>query len=221
MHGHDTNGAVIQNERNHAYGTSIARGLESEALRFLVEMISNEEGLPLAHYELDKMISLRASAFWLPLAIDHFDLESHFIGFVVVKSDKEAAHVEQSANLRIDTLEKNIRLQRGAQSAADFVENVQFLAAPRGLLNQVAVLHGHADLVSEREQEAQFGGSEIAVVGSAEQKHAEHAFLGLQTDSHDGAQTLLEQQLAKMLEPFFFFECFVIGIIHEVAQHRR
>jgi len=74
---------------------------------------------------------------------------------------------------------------------------VEFLGAARGLLDEVAIFDGHADLVAEGEKKAEFGGSEAAIVGSAEEKEAEGLFLGLETDDDDAAEAVLEGEFAE------------------------
>src|SRR4029077_7311580 len=151
--------------------------------------------------------------------IHHFNLKPNLFGFAVIKCDEKTAHVEQSANLRIDPLEEDVRLQRGAKGPANFIEDVELFSASGRLLNQVAVLDGHADLVTEREQEPQLGCGEIAVVGSSEQQNSEHAFLGLQADFYHRAEALVEQHFPEMLELFFFFERRPARIGGKVAKH--
>src|ERR1700758_5079347 len=124
--------------------------------------------LTLADNELNQVVSRRTSPFRLPLAFQHFNLESHFVGLAIIEGNEETAHVEQSANFRIDALEENLRLQRGAQRSADFIQDVQLFAAAGGLLNQVAIFDRHANLVSKGEQKPELGGGEIAVVGGSE-----------------------------------------------------
>ncbi len=102
--------------------------------------------------------------------------------------------------------------------AADFVQDVQLFAAARGLLDQVAIFDGHADLVAQGEEQAQFRRSEIAIVRRAEQQHSEDAIFGLQADADHGAQALSEQHLANVAEGFFFFERDPVGIAREIAE---
>ena len=108
--------------------------------------------------------------------------------------------------------------ESGAQGAADFVQDVQLFAAPRSLLNQIAIFDGHADLVAQGEEQAQFGRSEIAIVRRAQQQDAEDAILGLQTDTDHGAQALAEQHFAHVAEGFFFFQREPIGVTSQIAQ---
>src|SRR6516165_4285303 len=67
----------------------------------------------------------------------------------------------------------------------------------RGLLNQVAVLYGHADLVPKSQQQAQFRGGEAAAVRGAKQQQTKGLFLGLEADDHHAAQAVLCRQFAK------------------------
>ena len=131
---------------------------------------------------------------------------------------KEAADVEHAAHLRIDAAQQRIEVERGAECAADVVEDVQLFAAARGLLDQVAVLDGSADLLAQREQQAALGRSETAVIRGAEQQGAENALLGLQADAHHGTQTLREQHAADLQKRFFLFEGFPIRVAGEIAK---
>ena len=137
----------------------------------------------------------------------------------VVEGDEEAADVEHAAHFRINPLEQRVEIERGAERAADFIQDVQLFAAARGLLDQVAVLDRHADLLAEREKQPQLRRSEAAVVRRAEQQDAEDALLGLQADADHRAQALREQQVAHLAEGFLSFERLPVRVARQVAQN--
>ena len=83
---------------------------------------------------------------------------------------------------------------------------MQLFGAARSLLDQVAILDSHADLMAQREQQPQFRGSEAAVVRSTEEQNAKSLFLGLQADGHDAAQPLSERQFAEATDGLFLVQ---------------
>jgi len=89
--------------------------------------------------------------------------------------------------------------ESGAEGgAADFVEDVEFLGAARGLLDEVAIFGRPCRFGGRgREEGGVSGGSEAAIVGSAEEKEAEGLFLGLETDDDDAAEAVLEGEFAE------------------------
>ncbi len=87
------------------------------------------------------------------------------------------------------------------------------------MLNQIAVFDGHADLVAQSQEQAQFRRSEIAVVRRAEQQHTEDAIFSLQADADHGAQALSEKHFANVAEGLFFFQRDPVGIAREIAQN--
>ena len=96
---------------------------------------------------------------------------------------------------------------------------MQFFTAPRCLLNQVAVLHRHSDLMAQGQKQPQFCGREITIVGCSEQQHAKHALFCLQTDSHHRTQFLTEEKFSYVPERFFFFQRFPLRVRLQIAQH--
>ena len=83
---------------------------------------------------------------------------------------------------------------------------MQLFGAPRGLLHEIAVFDGHADLMAESQQQPEFGGSKSPVVRRSQQQHAEGLFLGLQADGHHAAKPLREGQLPETSDRFFLFQ---------------
>src|SRR5208282_2152560 len=118
----------------------------------------------------------------------------------------EIFHIEQAAQLLPGFAEKIFLIEGGAESATNFVQNVKLFGASRGLLNEVAVFDGHADLVAKSKKQAQFGGGKTAIVGRAEEQEAESLFLGLQADDDDAPQTVLESKFPEMADGLVFFE---------------
>ena len=129
-----------------------------------------------------------------------------FIAQRIELRDVEVFHIEEAAQLLPHFPREVFLVQRGAQSAADFIQYVKLFRAPRSLLNQVAVLDRHADLVPEREEKPKFRGRKAPVVRCAEEEHAERLFFGLQADGHHAAKRLRERQLAEPSDGFFLFE---------------
>ena len=129
-----------------------------------------------------------------------------FVAKPIELGDVEILDVEEPAQLLPDFLGEVFLVQRGTERSADFIQHMKFFGAARGLLNQVAVLHRHADLVAEGEKQAQLGGSKAAVVWCAEQQHAKSLFFGLEADGHDAAQSLCQCQFTETADGFLFFQ---------------
>src|ERR1700739_1759073 len=118
----------------------------------------------------------------------------------------EILHVEKTAKFFPDLAEQVLFVQGGTEGAANFVEDVELFRAARGLLNQIAVLDRHADLVSESEKQTQFGGSEAAAIRRAKQQEAECLLLGLEADHHQAAQAMFDGEFTKTADGFVLFE---------------
>jgi len=142
----------------------------------------------------------------LALSANHFEIEIDGVADRVRGSNIKIFDIEEAAQLFPDFDEEIFLVESGAEGAADFVEDVEFLGAARGLLDEVAIFDGHADLVAEGEKKAEFGGSEAAIVGSAEEKEAEGLFLGLETDDDDAAEAVLEGEFAEAAERLVVFK---------------
>src|SRR5215813_2885494 len=97
---------------------------------------------------LNEIVSRGTRALRQTLAVHDFDLKANVLRFVIVERDEEAAHIHQTANLRVDAVKELIEIERRAERTANFVEDVQLFAAPRSLLDQVAIFDGHADLMA-------------------------------------------------------------------------
>ena len=83
---------------------------------------------------------------------------------------------------------------------------MKLFGAAGSLLDEVAILDGHADLVPESKKEAVFRGGKAAAVWSAKEKNAKRVLLGLKADGHDAAKTLREGKLAEAAYGLFAFE---------------
>jgi hypothetical protein len=83
---------------------------------------------------------------------------------------------------------------------------VEFLGAAGSLLDEITVFNGHADLVAEGEEEAEFGGSEAAVVGSAEEKKTKGMLFGLKADDDDAAEAVFQGEFAEAAKRLVIFE---------------
>ena len=149
--------------------------------------------------------------------VDHLQVEIHFIANRVELRNVEIFHVEEPPQLFPYFAHQVFFVERGAERAADFVEHVQFFGAPRSLLNQVAVFHRHPDLMSQRQEQAEFRGSEASAVRCAQEEHAEGLLFGLEADGHDAAQPLREGQVAETTDGLFFFKSGK-GIVAQVAE---
>jgi hypothetical protein len=218
MHGHHTDGLIIQDERNGADRTGLFLRFKTEARGFFSELLADQERLNGANYMFREVIAGGACAFGLAHAFDDFDFEANLFRFAVVVGDEEAVDVEQALHFGINAFEECVGLEGGAQGTANFVQDVKLFAAARGLLDQIAILDGHADLVAEGEEQAQFRGREISIVRRAEEQHSEDAVFGLKADADDGSQALSEQHLANVAERLFFFEGEPVAVAREVAQ---
>src|SRR5271154_1569389 len=100
------------------------------------------------------MISGGASSFGQPVAFQYINFKSHLLSLVIVECNEKAAHIEQAFHLGINTIEQSIRLERRAQRPSYFIQNVELFAAPRCLLNQIAILYRHSNLVAQRQKKA-------------------------------------------------------------------
>src|SRR5208337_266045 len=118
------------------------------------------------------MIAGGTRAFRHAHTIDHFQLKLNGVAQGIGRGEIEVVHIEEAAQLFPDFAEEIFLIKGGAEGAADFIENVELLGAARSLLNEVTVFDGHADLVAEGEEQAQFGGSKAAIVRRAEEEES-------------------------------------------------
>src|SRR5271157_2555185 len=200
------NGVIIGNQRNSAEGARSAQSIDAEFADFGEIVFANENGLPGAQDVLGEVIAGGARAFRHAHAINHFQLKLDSIAQGIRGREIEILHIEEAAQLFPDFAEKIFLIESGTEGAADFIENVEFLGAARGLLDEVAVFDSHADLVAEGEEQAQFGGSKTAIVRGAKEEEAEGLFLGLQADDHDAAQAMFESEFAETANGLVLFE---------------
>ena len=197
------------------------RQLDSLAFQFFCDPLANQDGLAILDDVLDQVIAGGARAFRQAGFVVNFKFEVHVRLARLIEGDIEAAHVEQAAHLAVNSFEERIGFERGAEDAADFVQDVQLFAAARSLLHEIAIFDGQADLMAEREKKAKFGGGEFAAVGSAEEEHAEDALFGLQADSYDGEESLAEKLFADCFEGRLALEGFPIGIALEFRENHQ
>ena len=122
-------GSIVQNQRNGAKGGAFPCRLESLPQNFVGEIIANQQRLPRADQVLHQMIPDRARALGKAHPVHDFDFEADFFRFVILEGDEEAADVEQAPHFRIDSFEQRIQIERRAERAADFVQNVKLLGA--------------------------------------------------------------------------------------------
>ena len=163
--GHDADGLVVQNQRHGAHRAGLFIGLKTQARGFFGELFADQQRLGGANHVFREVIARGPRSFGLALAFDHFDFEANLFGFAIVEGDEEAIDVEQPLHFGIDATEKRVGFEGGAQGAADFVQDVEFFAAARSLLDEVAIFDGHADLVAEGEEQAQFRGVKLRLSG--------------------------------------------------------
>src|SRR5213082_2142482 len=145
--GHGADGVVVSDEGNAAETASLADGFDAELFDFICIIFTNQNRLPRSNYVLGEMVSSVARAPRDAIAADDFHLKVKFVTHRIELGDVEVFDVEEAAQFFPDFFGEFFFLQRGAEDAADFVEHVQFFGAARSLLNQVAVLDGHSDLI--------------------------------------------------------------------------
>src|ERR1700678_2989939 len=97
----------------------------------------------------------------------------------------------------MDFFKQCIGIQSGAEDAADFIQKMQFLASAGGLLDQIAIFDGHADLMAERHEQMKFRGRKAAAVRRAEKKNAKSLFFCLRVHGRSLRRTLLQTELAE------------------------
>src|ERR1700730_5415888 len=175
-------------------------------------MTAKEKWLPGAYDVFDDVVARRPRSLCQTLTLGHFDLEPHFLAVLVVESDKEAANVENTAHFRRNPFQQCIKLERRAEGAPNFIQNVELLAATRRLLDQVAILDRHADLVPETEKQPQFRGREIAILPRSQQQNPKDSLFCLQADADHRMQPLPKQQPTQLTEGSLFFERFPIRV---------
>src|SRR5260370_21507805 len=125
----------------------------------------------------------------------NFQLEANLILFRVVHRYVEVAYVEHSLECLKNLVEKLIHIQRGTQCTPNLVQQMQLLGAPGRLLNQIAILHGHADLVSQSQQKPQLRLREAASLRAVQQQQSSGLLLCLETDRNHAAHAVSHRQL--------------------------
>src|SRR5258708_305192 len=201
-----SNGLVIGDERDSAEGAGSENGFNAQLAGFNREIFTNEDRLASADNVFGEVIPGGTRVHGLALTANHFEIEIDGVADRVRGSNIKIFDVEEAAQLFPNFDEEIFLVESGAEGAANFVEDMEFLGAAGGLLNEVAIFDGHADLVAEGEKEAEFRGSEAAIVGRAEEKEAEGLFLGLETDDDDAAEAVLEGEFAEAAERLVVFK---------------
>ena len=153
-HRHGADGMVVSHQGNAAEAAAGANGFDPQFFYLVDVILPDQHRLPRSNQILGKVISCRARAPGHAVSGNDFQIKTKFVAERVQLGDVEVFHVEQPAQFFPDFLGEVFLLQRGAQDAADFVEHVQLFRAAGSLLDQVAVLDGHADLMAQRKQEA-------------------------------------------------------------------
>src|SRR5262249_31721601 len=113
---------------------------------------------------------------------------------------------KQPAQLFPNLVQQIFFVQRRAQRASDFIQDVQLFRSPRSLLHQVAILDRHPDLVAQRQQQPQFRRRKSPIVGRSQQQHAERLLLRLQADYDNAAQSLRQPQLPEAPDRFVLLQ---------------
>src|SRR5579863_2897592 len=198
--GHDTHGAVVKHQRYRAETTHRHQGFNAQTARLLRHIFPDQKRLAVLDDVLRQVIAAGPRAFWLRCAITDFEFKAKHVAGGIKERDVEVAGIEQPLHLGVNFFKQVVGIERGAEHTSYLVQDVQFLAAARSLLDQVAVLHGHADLVAQRQEKVKLGRSEASAVGCAQQEDTESPLFGLQADGCHRAQTLLKRELPESLE---------------------
>ena len=148
--GHRSDGVVVGHQRDAAEASFVAHRLNAEFFHLGHEIVADQNRLPRADDVFGEVIPSRPRALGHTRAVDHFQIETHFVAQRIEFGNVEILHVEQAAEFFPHFAHQVFFVERRAQRAPDFVEHVEFFGAPRSLLDQVAVLDGHADLMSQR-----------------------------------------------------------------------
>ena len=204
--GHRANRVVVSHQRNSAEAASRPRRLYPKLLHFFGVMLPNQDRLPRPYDVFGDVIAHGLRPLRHEHSVDHFEVKSEFVANRVKRSDIKILHVEEPPQLLPNLPQQIFLVQGGAERATDFVQHMQLFRAARSLLNQIAVLDGHPDLVAQSEQQPQFGRSKPPAVRRAEQQHAKRLLLGLQADGNHASQSLPQRQFAKSPYGLIFFK---------------
>src|SRR5260370_13656561 len=164
------------------------------------------------------MISERPASLGQANSFCNFQLEANLILFRVVHRYVEVAYVEHSLDCLKNLVEKLVHIQREAQCTPNLVQQMQLLGALGRLLNQIAILHGHADLVSQSQQKPQLRLREAASLRAVQQQQAKGLLLCLETDRNHGAHGVSHRQLPKAQENRLVLEGAPGALLLELAE---
>ncbi len=203
---HGPDGAVVGHQRNAAETPARANGIDAKFLGFFHVIVANQDRLPRADDVFGYVVAGRAGALRHARAIDHFQIKGHLVTGGIERGDIKIFDIKEPAQFFPYFAKQIFLVERGAESAADFVEHVQLFGAARSLLNEVAVFDGHADLVAQSQQQSELGRGEAATIGGAQEQNAEGTLFRLETDGHDTAEALGQSNLAKAANGRFFVE---------------
>src|SRR5260221_9947650 len=156
-----------------------AQGLHSQLLHFRNEVVANQYRLPRSNHILRQVIPGAAAAPRQARPSANFQVKAHLVANRIELGNIEILDIKQPPQFLPDLTEQIFLVQRRAQRPPDFVQHVQFFGAPRSLLHQVTVLHRHADLVSQRQQQAILRRRESPAVRRSQQQHAERLLFRL------------------------------------------
>src|SRR5215470_4901422 len=176
---------IVSDEGDTAERASGANRLDAQFADFVDEILANQNRLARPQYVFGQVIARRPRSLCLAYALDGVEFEMNQIAGHVVGGKIDILSIEQSAQFLPDFAEEIFLVEGGTESAADFIQDMQLFGAAGGLLNQIAVFHGHADLMSQGQEQTQFRGRKAAIVRGAEEKQAKGLFFGLQTDDND------------------------------------
>src|SRR5580704_2703214 len=183
--GHGADGVVVSDQRHAAEAAMLQNGFDTELFDFGGVVFANKHGLTRTDDVLRDVIARRAATRRSEDAVGHLDIEAHFVAKRVQRANIKILDVKKAAELFPDFAQEIFLVESRAEGPANLVEDVQLLGAAGGLLDEVAILNGHADLVAEREKQAVFGGSKAAGIRSAQEQYAKGLLLSLKADSHD------------------------------------
>src|SRR5579872_1287876 len=202
-HGHRADGVVIRDKRHPAEAAVLQDRLDAKFFDFGDVVIANKHRLTRTDDVLRDIVACGTAARRSEDAVCHFYIKPHFVTKRVERANVKILDIKQAAELFPDFVEEILLVESRAEGAPNLVEDVKLLGAAGGLLDEVAILDSHANLVAEGEKEPVFGGSKAARIRSAQEQYAKGLLLGLKADCHDAAQSLCERELAETADRLF------------------
>src|SRR5262249_680454 len=138
---HGTDGMVVSHERHTHKAATAQEGLDAELADLVGIVLTDQDGLAGANDVLGDVIARGTCALGHVFAVDDFDVEDHFVADGIERANIEILDIEEAAQLFPNFTEQIFLVERGAQSAADFIEDVEFFGTARSLLDEVAVFN--------------------------------------------------------------------------------